>query len=106
VSSSIPPRPEAAQQRLVDRRVIWTTWLADACLVAAILSTAIHRSFLGLVLAIVAIGLAVSARRRVGKGRRWAGSGRALLAIIGGAVVVLFSLPLLIGGIVGLWQLG
>ncbi|KHK99934.1 hypothetical protein LK09_01000 [Microbacterium mangrovi] len=103
--SSNPP-VRRAEPLHVDRRVVWTTWIADLCVVAAVLATVVHRSFLGLVLAIVAIGLAVSARRRVGRHRRWAGSSRALLAVIGGAVVVFFSLPFLIGGIAGLWHLG
>jgi hypothetical protein len=106
VSSNRPVRPEAGNKLHVDRRVVGIVWIADLCLVAAVLATVIHRSFLGLVLAIVAIGLAVSARRRVGKHRRWAGSSRALLAFIGGFVVVFFSLPFLIGGIAGLWNLG
>lgn len=106
MSSNIPVRPEAAKQLHVDRRVVAMTWIADLCMVVAVFSTVFHRSLLGLVLAIVAIGLAFSARRRVGRGRRWAGSSRALLAFIGGLVVIFFSLPMLIGGIIGLWNLG
>lgn len=103
MSSNVPAQPRPLH---VDRRVVAMTWFADAFVVAGVLATVIHRSFLGLVLGIIAIGIAASARRRVGKNRPWAGSSRALLAVIGGLVVIFFSLPILIGGIAGLWNLG